>query len=240
MAKKTDENKESQQISGLQIEVKKSHLTFWATIIVALIGLIGAITPTLVNYYKEQNIVQATQTAEILNMTQSAVLALSATPTSIPSPTSVPIAISTPVPVQAVQVFAPMKDQLGSFPYLTVSYLDINRPDTLTYKSTVSRDETYLWTYFWCAKSESALGQNLSTMKFSFWVDNMQLPESSFYVYNSQKDWHCQIWTAMLTGWGDKSSTMLSVVYLISDPISDGEKTYHPGAYRHDLTLSIY
>jgi hypothetical protein len=136
-----------------------------------------------------------------------------------------------------------MKDQLGSFPYLTVSYLDINRPDTLTYKSTVSRDETYLWTYFWCAKSESALGQNLSTMKFSFQVDNMQVPDAGFYIYkdSSRKDWYCQIWTAMLTEWSkDTSKTTLSVVYLISDPISDGEKTYHPGAYRHDLTLSIY
>lgn len=236
MANKQNKGKETQKINELQIEEKKSRRTFWATIIVALISLAGVITPVLFDYYREQNMVRVTQTAHALNMTQSAVLVLSATPTRAP------VSTSTPAPAQPVSVIAPLFDQLGSFPYLSVTYLDINRPDTLTYKAVVSHDGTYLWTYFWCANSEGGLQQNLSVMKLSFLMDNLPIPESSFYSYmdSSRKGWYCQIWTAMLTAWDSQtSSATLSVVYLLSEAVSDGEKTYHPGAYRHDLILSI-
>jgi hypothetical protein len=78
-------------------------------------------------------------------------------------------------------------------------------------------------------------------MNFSFLMDEVEIPQSKFYIYrsDSNKPWNCQIWTTMLADWSDTSSTTLSVTYLISESLSDGEKTYRPGAYRQELLLTI-
>lgn len=207
------------------------------TILVAIIGLIGIIFQTL---NKDQPSIRATQTAESLHLTQTASVLISIPPpTFTPTNTLVPTETYTPTPEPNIDIIAPTRDNLSTVPIIYVGYQDITTPNTHAYRVNVSSRVTYLWTYLWCAKHSSTLVENLNQIKFSFFIDDIQIPESKFLIFKepSTDGWPCQRWTTMLSGWNKAQSPTLSVVFYIPSPLSDGVTTFPIGEYRHDIIL---
>ncbi|MBC7876566.1 MAG: hypothetical protein H7Y59_05285 [Anaerolineales bacterium] len=218
------------------------------TIIVAVLGLLGVIVGGVFTYWSVQTQVyapiQATQTSQAFNLTQTAFI-LNANPPSITTNTpEIPTVLSptetviTP-PQPSINFLVPTVSDLNLVPTIYIGYLDIKTPETRSYTVKVSRRLTYLWTYLWCAKFSGTLDENISKMKFSFFVDDISIPESNFLVFKdpSAENWYCQKWTTMLSGWGSQPPT-LSVIYEIPTPISDGVTTFPIGIYGHEIIVT--
>lgn len=218
-----------------------------ATIIASVLGLIGVTVGAVFTYWSVQTQVyapiEATQTAQTFFFTQTA-LAPSLSPIEQASPTSEALIetrnTDTPEPVlPKVNVTLPRTSDLNLVPTMYIGYLDIKTPEVHSYTAKVSRKQTYLWSYYWCAKFESILDENLTQIQFSFFIDDVQIPGSNFLVFKdpSTERWYCQKWVTMLSGW-DVPPPTLSVVFDISAPLSDGLSTFPIGQYEHEIVIS--
>lgn len=229
-------------------KTKKEIGSSQAAIISALIGLAGVLLAAGLGYLGTVTLVygpmHATQTAQAYQMTQTA---LSFQPGSLVSntpmftPTFTATETSIPNPTLALNVLAPTDNDLKIVPILYVKYADIKTPNTEAYKVNVESKLTYLWNYKWCAKREGTLSENLYQMDFSFFIDDVQIPEEKILVVKepSVDGWPCQRWTTMLSGWDAAHFPILSVVYHISKPLSDGVLTYPIGEYRHQISVTV-
>ena len=219
-----------------------------ATIIAAVLGLIGVTIGAVFTYWSVQTQVyapiEATQTAQTFFFTQTA-FALNSNPsssiTNTPDNTIItfPTETATLQPEPNVNVTLPKTSDLNLVPTIYIGYLDIKTPETLSYTVKVSRKLTYLWTYYWCAKYAGTLDENLTQIQFSFFIDDMQIPESNFNSFKdpSAQNWYCQKWTTMLSGW-DVPPPTLSVLLNIPSSISDGVTTFPIGEYRHEIVVT--
>lgn len=240
----------------------------WTKILDRLFYLLGAVIVALIGYFgvrtqiyapvgitQTAQAIYATQTAEALFVaapalpqTQPPALTTTATFTLSPSPSPLPTTTATPTntPVPKVLLMRPEEDHLYSFPVIFYDYLNSIKPITRTYRRTIQSDETYMWKYFWCAKYEGSLQENLGELDFVFMVDDVIMPEEYFQKYRthggagaSNENWVCQAWATILTQWAQDETVILSVFYDISRPLSDGENTYQLGDYRHDIIVSV-
>jgi hypothetical protein len=246
MTSKSTKSK-SNTTSKPKITKKKPIDASRATIIAAVLGLLGVTVGAVFTYWSVQTQVyapiQATQTAQTFFFTQTA-LAFNANPLEQSSPTIdagiIPIMeTSTPQPNPKVNVTLPRTSDLNLVPTMYIGYLDIKTPEVYSYIAKVSRKQTYLWTYYWCAKFESVLDENLTQIQFSFFIDDVQIPESNFLMFKdpSTERWYCKKWATMLSGW-DVPAPTLSVVFDISAPLSDGLTTFSIGRYEHEISVT--
>ena len=219
-----------------------------ATIIAAILGLLGVTVGAVFTYWSVQTQVyapiEATQTAQNFFFTQTA-FALNSNPsssiTNTPDNTNItfPTETATLQPEPNVNVTLPKTSDLNLVPTIYIGYLDIKTPETRSYTVKVSRKLTYLWTYYWCAKFAGTLDENLTQIQFSFFIDDAQVPESNFLSFKdpSAQNWYCQKWTTMLSGW-DFPPPTLSVLLNIPSPISDGVTTFPIGEYKHEIVVA--
>ena len=225
-------------------KTKKEIGSSQATIISALIGLAGVLLTAGLGYLGTVTLVygpmHATQTAQAYIETKAAQIGSVSSPVVLAT-MEVPTETSIPTPALALNVMAPTSDDLKIVPIMYVKYADIKTPNTQTYKVNVSSKVTYLWTYIWCAKHEGTLSENLYQIEFSFFIDDVQIPEDKFLIFKepSTDGWPCQRWTTMLSGWDASHFPTLSVVYRIPKPLSDGVLTYPIGEYRHQISVTV-
>lgn len=229
-------------------EKKKPMDASRATIIAAILGLVGVTVGAVFTYWSVQTQVyapiQATQTAQTFFFTQTALAPTSnvieqASPTIETIFESPTVENITPQSAPKVNVTLPRISDLNLVPTMYIGYLDIKTPEVYSYTAKVSRKQTYLWSYYWCAKFESILDENLTQIQFSFFIDDVQIPESNFLVFKdpSTERWYCQKWVTMLSSW-DVPPPTLSVVFDISVPLSDGLTTFPIGQYEHEIIIS--
>lgn len=219
-----------------------------ATIIAAIISTIGVIATALLAYWGIQTQVygpmHATQTAHAQTVSYANPLP-SATPLPASGILDTPILPGTeapnPSPEFTINVLQPTHDSLKVVPAIIVGYHDITTPGTNTYKAKVSSRRSYLWTFNWCAKKTPTLNDNLSAITFSYYVNNVQVPEDLFLTVREidSEGWSCQKWATLLSGFDVSRPTTLSVVYYVPAPLSDGALVYPIGEYRHEITLSF-
>ncbi len=250
MASKSKKEKKVQEIQQHQSsDTKKEGISAsTATIIAAILGLIGVIIGAVLNFRSERDKIllpiSMTQTAQSISYTQTA-LSFNANVLPSPTPSFVPTIASTesptPQPELALNFMAPTRDNLSMVPIMYVKYADIKTPNTQTYKVNVSSKVTYLWTYIWCAKHEGTLSENLNQIDFSFLIDDVQISEDKFLIFKepSTDGWPCQRWTTMMSGWDTSHFPTLSVVYRIPIPLSDGVLIYPIGEYRHQISVTV-
>lgn len=183
-----------------------------------------------------------TQTAPTM---QAATFTPVPTHTQAPSLTSTPtleiIHLPSPTLEPGVTFTAPLQDDLNKLPTIFGDYTDPNVPKIYTYYVSVHAEQSFFWKYQWCAKHQDILDENLSKMKFSFLMDETPIPESYFYAYDydTTNHWACHIWVTTLTDWTAGDKITLSAQYMITQIISDGETTYPPGLYEHDLVITV-
>ena len=249
MSNKSNKNKRNKptEQSKPQNENKESIGPSTATIIAAIIGLIGVVIVAAFTYRGVQTSVygpiHATETAHTDYLTQIA-LTPNSTPTLAPTRvfTITPTETITPYPEPSINVIAPTRDNLNLVPIIYFGYQKIKTPGTRIYKINVSSKVTYLWKSLWCTKHSGTLAENLNQIKFSFFIDDIQIPESKFLIFKEPRGtdgWPCQRWTTMLSGWNTTHFPTLSVVYYIPMPLSDGVDTYSIGEYRYDIIVAI-
>lgn len=220
-----------------------------ATIIAAVLGLIGVTVGAVFTYWSVQTQVyapiEATQTAQTFFFTQTALVTdvnasiIPATNTPEASVPILPTETATLAPQPSINFTLPTINDLNLVPTIYIGYTDIKTPETRTYTAKVSRKQTYIWTYLWCAKFSGTLDDNLSKISFSFYIDDLPIPESNFLVFKdpSAQNWYCQKWATMLSGWSASAPT-LSIVYDIPTPITDGVTTFPIGTYEHEIVIS--
>lgn len=227
---------------------KKALNASQATIIAAVLGLFGVTIGAIFTYWSVQTQVyapiQATQTAQTFYFTQTALISTESPPVLVTNPSEVSTSVlltetATLPPQPSVNLTVPTFNDLNLVPTIYIGYLDIKTPEKRSYIVKVSRKQTYLWSYLWCAKYSGALDDNLSKMKFSFFIDEVPIPESNFLVFRdpSAENWYCQKWTTMLSGWGSSPPT-LTVVYEIPTPLTDGVTTFPIGEYGHEIFVT--
>ena len=236
------------------IDILKIVLPVLGTIIVAIIGYFGIRTQIFAPTW-------ITQTAQVIHLTQTAQSLFNATPTQNPTPaaslTPLPTPSKTPeivaeavvptdTPEPKVVFILPETDELSSLSVLHYDYLNSIKPTTRTYYNTIRSNESYLWKYFWCAKYEGDLQKNLLEVDFVFMVDDVIVPEENFRKYRTyggtgaaNEGWVCQAWATILTQWSRGETIKFSVFFTITRPLSDGENTYQPGDYRHDIIVLV-
>lgn len=189
--------------------------------------------------------IQSPSLTQTVQTIQTATLTPALIDTQEPSPTSTPtleiIQLPSPTLEPVVTFTAPLKDDLNKLPTIFGDYTDPNVPKTYQYYVSVHAEQSFFWKYQWCAKHQDILDENLSKMKFSFLVNETPIPESYFYAYNykTTNNWSCHIWVTTLTDWTAGSKLTLSAQYMITEFISDGESTYPPGLYEHDLVITV-
>jgi hypothetical protein len=229
------------KVSGTNTETVSSISTPIATIISAVLGLIGVLVASFFAYKGIQ-----AQIYEPLHITETAMAQGNAVQqTDLPA-TNMPVVIAvseTPVygatAMPIITIAQPSQDEFSLVPVINVSYQDIPFPGMNEYDVKISRNKSYLWTYLWCSKFEGNLVENLAHMEFSFYINDAEIDISNFLVMRSTStnDWPCKRWTTRLGGWNHISAPDLSVVYKISDLIFDGVSTYESGVYRHEINL---
>ena len=229
-------------------KTKKEIGASQTAIIVAVIGLVGGLLGAVLTYFgvftQVYGPIHATQTAQANFETRTAQAEKVSSPVALmttETPNEMPAETNTPIPTLALNVMAPTSNDLDLVPVLYVKYADIKTPNTEAYKVNVESKLTYLWNYKWCAKREGTLSENPYQMDFSFFIDGVQIPEEKFLIFKepSVDGWPCQRWTTMLSGWDAAHFPILSVVYHISKPLSDGVLTYPIGEYRHEISVTV-
>jgi len=235
-------------------------------VLVAIISLITAIVGgvitgifMLINTRAQINLpAKLTQTAESVVLTLTAQSVPGEIPTLLPTDTLIPPPTYTETPEivaeatlshtpePKVDFLVPTSDDVYNLPLLFYDYVISGKPVTRTYKKTIQSNETFLWKYFWCAKYDGTLQENLMEINFEFMVDDIPVPEDYFLKYKStggfgeaQTDWKCQLWATIVTNWSQGETVKLSVFYTIQRPVSDGDNIYQPGDYRHDIIVSV-
>lgn len=219
-------------------------LKIWLGFIGVLIGAILTFWGIRIQVYGP---IHAAQTAQALSSMQ-APAGINSIDT--PTPTNTIVLEDTPKPTDTITSFpepnlniiAPTKDDLYLVPTIIINYLASAYPDTSNYKAKVSSKGTYIWTYRWCAKYSGTLDENINLMKFSFFIDDIQIPETKFFIFKKPSTTDgspCQRWATMLSGWDNKHFPKLSIIYYIPSPLSDGFFTYPIGEYRHDVIINF-
>lgn len=214
---------------------------------VALIGYLGVritvYAPIWATQTAQMQTIFFTQTA-FADRTLPVTSSTPFSPTDTPQPTitSTPEVVFSPTPTldAHVRFILPQKDELDKIPTI-LGYEDVWTPKTtLNYRS-VHANESFFWTYRWCGRYQDNLDEFLSHTTFQFLVDDTDVSQSNFLIqqYMSTNNWSCQRWTTLLTNWKAGYKVTLTIVYTISRPVSDGDKIYQPGDYRHDLLVTI-
>lgn len=134
-----------------------------------------------------------------------------------------------------VTVYLPQTDDLLNTPDLRelITYSDPREPGRQTYNVTVRVQEKRLWSSGWCATSLSMLQENLKSLSFEFFINDVKLEESQLLQQEEESNngWACHLWLAALTDWPDDQQTKLEIRYEIIKDINDGQYTFSRGTY---------
>lgn len=167
------------------------------------------------------------------------------TDTPEPLPTNTPNLTPSSTLSPLLRFIAPGTDELDSIPRLPTIY-DYNSsrtPISTTDFISVQSNESYLWTFQWCALNQELLDNALHKITFQYFLNDVEIPLSYFFVYKATNEdgLVCQRWSTILTDWVPGIRLKLHVYYKISDQISDGQDTYpyQPGDYRHSLMVTV-
>lgn len=167
------------------------------------------------------------------------------TDTPKPLPTNTPNLTPSSTLSPLLRFIAPGNDELDSIPRLSTKY-DYNASHTPISTSdniSVQSNQSYLWTFQWCALNQELLDNALHKITFQYFLNDVEIPQSYFLVYKATNEdgLVCQRWSTILTDWVPGIRLKLHVYYKISDQISDGQNTYpyQPGDYRHYVVVTV-
>lgn len=107
----------------------------------------------------------------------------------------------------------------------------VNR--TFTYTVQLSQEKKLIWSRSWCATTQDILQQNLSNMRFEFYVNGSMINLGQFLSTKGQSSQSgvsllCQDYTAVIYNW-PTGKTALEDKLIFSAMVNDGMDDYPVG-----------
>lgn len=179
---------------------------------------------------------------------KAALIEPSTTLNSAPSPTltEIPVTLtSTPDWYGVLNVRRPTEDEIlaGIPPSIwdenNIEVTDIPSPGRKKYSGYAQLGREYLFTIYWCALSDNILRQNLSNLSTIFLVNDAVIPDRyiTTYDYTTSNGWKCSYNSVVLSGWVAYQNYRVEGRRTIRTEINDGQTSYTPGEYIHELTI---
>lgn len=112
-------------------------------------------------------------------------------------------------------------------------------PGVLTYTVVLSKSETLIWAYAWCAKDTTTLEQNFSQIDLKFSLGGRDIPADQFAIFNTPSGGlQCRLIYTALSDWKG-GEHHLSTTATFKSKINDGTADYDPGDYVYEYRVYV-
>jgi len=116
---------------------------------------------------------------------------------------------------------------------------DYSVPGVLKYTVALSRSESLIWAYAWCAKDAATLEQNFSQIDLKFTLAGEDVSLEQFTVLEVESGGQqCRLIYTALSEWKPGEHRLSTQVTFKSD-INDGTSDYEAGDYIYDYTVYV-
>jgi C-terminal processing protease CtpA/Prc len=122
--------------------------------------------------------------------------------------------------------------------YTTADYLEV--PKNFTFTIALSKSETLLWAWGWCAADQATLDDNLSKMDLKFTLNDQDVPLDQFLRldYDSQDGQKCTAYLAGVKNWA--AGQHLAVTTLtFKQPLNDGVYDFPVGQQIFEYNIYV-
>lgn len=117
--------------------------------------------------------------------------------------------------------------------------LDYAVPGTFTYTISLEESQDLIWAYGWCASPEMFV-QNWEQIKFQFFVEDRDIPVTSFFKYEYEPDTNqkCRYYYNVLSDW-QAGENHLTIRSTFNQPINDGSVDYPAGDWIYEYVIYV-
>lgn len=108
---------------------------------------------------------------------------------------------------------------------------DLAVPGTLTYTIPLTKEESLIWIYAWCASSKETLDQNLENIELQFTLNGEDVPLDQLQQEDFETDSQsCKLFYTALSKW-TPGEHQLKIKAAFTAPINDGKTDFETGDY---------
>lgn len=116
---------------------------------------------------------------------------------------------------------------------------DYSKPGTLTYTIALTKEETLIWMYAWCAASTEVLDENFKNIKLKFVLNGNEIPLDDLKKEDLENSGQqCRLYYTALSNW-TPGEHHLSITATFTAPINDGTSEYAAGDYVLDYAVYV-
>jgi C-terminal processing protease CtpA/Prc len=116
---------------------------------------------------------------------------------------------------------------------------DYSAPGTLKFTIALSKSESLIWGYAWCAKDTAMLEQNFSQINLKFTLAGKDIPLDQFTVFEVESGGQqCRLIYTALSDW-KPGEHRLSTQITFTSEINDGASEYQAGDYIYDYIVYV-
>ncbi|MCS7010223.1 MAG: S41 family peptidase [Anaerolineales bacterium] len=129
-------------------------------------------------------------------------------------------------------------EELARENYTTQDYLQV--PKTFTFTIPLSKSQTLLWAWGWCAANQTVLTDNLNKMSIQFTLNGQEIPLDKFLRldYDSQDGQRCTAYLLALKDWaGGQHQAITRVTF--KQPLNDGTYDFPAGEQVFEYNIYI-
>ncbi len=113
------------------------------------------------------------------------------------------------------------------------------QPGTATYTVPLTKSETVIWAYVWCAKDADTLAKNFENIQLKFTLDEKEVPADMFATYELETGGQtCRLVYTSLSDWTPGEHHVVTTATFKSK-INDGTTDYEPGDYVLDYKVYV-
>ena len=115
----------------------------------------------------------------------------------------------------------------------------LGQPGAVMYTLTLSKPETLIWIYDWCAADAATLARNFESIRLNFVLDGESISAESFSTVETESQG--RLCRSIYTALGDwpQGEHHLSTVATFTEAINDGATEFEPGDYVLNYTVHV-
>jgi hypothetical protein len=115
----------------------------------------------------------------------------------------------------------------------------LGQPGAVMYTLTLSKPETLIWVYDWCAADAATLARNFESIRLNFVLDGASVPAESFNTMETESQG--RLCRSVCTALGDwpPGEHHLSTTATFTQAINDGSTDFEPGDYVLNYTVHV-
>jgi len=109
----------------------------------------------------------------------------------------------------------------------------------VTYSLILSKPETLIWVYTWCAADADTLARNFESIQLKFMLDGESVSAESFNAVETESEGRlCRLIYTSLSDW-PAGEHHLSTTATFTAELHDGSADFEPGDYVLDYTVYV-